>query len=287
MKLFFLSKARYFSPIILLLLFILPGTAYSASAVLPDVEKRSIIQCVDGYANVAGDRKLKKLRYKAVSVAKHKVLENAERYLESRAKDSNLNLRYEIIKNRCGKFVTVLDKKDYGIENNRRCHVWIKAEVEYKLRNPMMEETTLLTVKIWTNKKKYKEGENINVYIKGNRDFYAKIVKIGIDGDIVQLLPNNYRQISLFKKGRTYRIPDEGDRFNLEVSPPFGIERIIVFASELPLSRINMKTIAKGLYKYRGTKRYLERSVRAALPVVKGRPVEFCETFWEILKTPQ
>ncbi len=285
MKFSFISKVKSLLPVILLLPFIIPGTICSASSqaasVLPDAEARSIIQCVDGYANVAGDKKLKDFRHEAVSAAKRRAIENSKRYLESRTK-----YKYEIIKNRYGNFVTVLDKKDYGIEHKKRYHVRIKAKVKYKLKNSIMEESAPLTVKIWTNKKKYTEGEHISIYMEGNRDFYAKIVRINVDGDIVQLLPNNYRQTSLFKKERTYKIPDEGDRFDLKVSPPFGIEKIIVYASELPLSRINMKTIAKGLYKYRGKRQSLDRSVRSALPVAKGQIVEFYEAVWNIRKTP-
>ncbi|MBE9546328.1 MAG: DUF4384 domain-containing protein [Proteobacteria bacterium] len=280
MKLSLLPKARYFLTVILLLFFIIPGTSHAAG-VLPDVETRSIIQSVDGYAKVVGDKKPKQLRHGALSIAKRKALESARKYLESGTKG-----KYEIVKNRHGKFITVLDKKDFGIENSSRYHVRLKTEVRYRQKNSTMEEAAPLTVKIWTDKKKYKEGEQINIYIEGNRDFYAKIVKMGASGDIVQLLPNNYRQISLFKKGETYRIPDEGDRFDLKVFPPFGTERFIVYASELPLSRINMKTIAKGLYRYRGTKRSLDRSVRSTVPVGKGRPVEFYEAVRTILKAP-
>lgn len=290
MKFSFISKAKSLLPVILLLPFIIPGTICSASSqaasVLPNAEARSIIQYVDGYANVAGDKKLKDFRREAVSAAKRRALENTKKYLESKTKGNDFNLRYEIIKNRSGNFVTVLDKKDYGIEHKKRYHVRIKAEVKYKLKNSTAKETAPLTVKIWTDKKEYKEGEHINIYMEGNRDFYAKIVKVGTKGDVVQLLPNNYRQTSLFKKERTYKIPDEGDRFDLKVFPPFGIEKVIVYASELPLSRINMKTIAKGLYKYRGKRQSLDRSVRSALPVAKGQMVEFYEAVWNIRKTP-
>jgi hypothetical protein len=101
-----------------------------------------------------------------------------------------------------------------------------------------------LTVKAWTDRKEYKKGEKVKVYIKGNKPFYARLVYKDALGDMVQILPNPYRSEKYFNGGTIYEIPSAGDRFDLEVSPPFGEESIILYASNAPLGEIS--TAAKG-----------------------------------------
>jgi hypothetical protein len=50
----------------------------------------------------------------------------------------------------------------------------------------------------------------------------------------VQLLPNSYRAENYFNGGVVYEVPSGNDRFDLEVSPPFGKENIFVYASSSP-----------------------------------------------------
>ena len=265
------------------------------SPVLADREKRSIIQVADGYVDHAGNKTLKQLRAEALKMAKRQALEQAKRFLK-KTKIREVGLEYEIIKIHPHGFVKILNQKDLGMEDNGRYHVLIKAEVVYALKDTgngraqqlseSMDKADILTVRIWTDKKRYKEGEHVNVYVEGNRDFNARIVKVGAKG-IHQLLPNNYRQVSFFKKGKTYKIPDEGDRFNLQVSQPFGTESFVVYATSLPMSHINMKTIAGGLYQYRGSMPFFERSVRSGLPIGEDQAVQFYEAAWDILTSPR
>jgi hypothetical protein len=63
-------------------------------------------------------------------------------------------------------------------------------------------------------------------------------------GDMVQILPNPYRSEKYFNGGVIYEIPSGSDRFDLEVSPPFGEESIILYASSEPLGEIS--TAAQG-----------------------------------------
>jgi len=39
-----------------------------------------------------------------------------------------------------------------------------------------------------------------------------------------------------------YEIPAGNDKFDLEVSPPFGAENVMVYASSTPLGEINVET---------------------------------------------
>lgn len=296
----FLCYLKTHSMLFLIIIFSLsmPEAVFPAtdtSPVLADREKRSIIQIADGYVGPAGNRTLKQLRAEALKVAKRQAMEQANQFLRKK-NIREVALEYEIIKIHPHGFVKILNQKDSGLEDNGRYHVRIEAEVVYILKDTkggrvqqfseLMDKADILTVRIWTDKKQYREGEPVYVYVEGNRDFNARIVKVGAKG-ICQLLPNNYRQVSFFKKGKTYKIPDEGDRFNLQVSQPFGTESFVVYATQLPMSHINMKTIAGGLYQYRASMPSFERSVRSGLPIGEGQTVQFYEAAWDILTLPR
>ena len=95
-------------------------------------------------------------------------------------------------------------------------------------------------VRIWTDKPTYREGEKIRIRLQGNRPFYARILYRDASGGLLQLLPNPHRKDDYFQGGVTYELPAEGDRFDLAVSPPFGAEDILVYASTSPLGKIDL-----------------------------------------------
>ena len=281
-----------------LLFFISAGIVCAAETwtegMAPDLEMRSVIQSVDVYAYPGEGGEAKRIRGKMLSKARGRILERAKKYLDSRTNITGINLEYKIINNKAGHFVTVLSVENYDVDDKGRYHARIQGEVKYRLkgltygddrlRAVLMKHAAPLTVDVWTDKREYGEGERVKIFFKGNRDFYGKIVRVGVKGKVFQLLPNNYRQISFFKRGKIYTIPDEGDRFDLEVHPPFGVERIIVYASDLPLSLRNMKTVAKGIYAYRGKESSLGKSVRKSISIPGDGAAEFCESVWKIKK---
>ncbi len=253
-----------------------------------DLEKRSCIQAVDGYSYLSEDKTVAELRTAALNNAKQQALTNAKTYIRSRTEVENFVLKSDDVLINSEGTVKILEQKDYGIQDNSRYHIWVKAEVEYQLGeggapakaaapavpaaspagevshkvSPPPPAGGPLTVKIWSPKKEYKQGEKIEIFVQGNRDFYARIVDINSQGDIVQLLPNDYRTASLFTGGRTYKIPDTGDGFDLTVSPPFGTDRIVVYASEVPLGEVAMESIGQGLSAYGGDRQSLAISTR-------------------------
>jgi hypothetical protein len=199
--------------------------------------------------------------------------------------------------------VTVLEQKDFGIVDNKRYHVWIKAEVEYQL-NPSVRsdgdavgEEGPLTVHVWTSKKSYRDGDAIEIFLKGNRDFYARIVDITASGEIIQLLPNAFRSINRFEAGKVYKIPDAGDRFTLKVSPPYGEDQIVVYASEAPLGQVDMENAGQGLGMYRGSRESLGLRTRGISVAGSGAVyggaskadttgAEFYEASWSVQTQP-
>jgi hypothetical protein len=55
------------------------------------------------------------------------------------------------------------------------------------------------------------------------------------------LLPNPSRNDNYFNGGVIYEIPSGNDRFELEVNPPFGDEKILVYASSTELGKIKVQ----------------------------------------------
>ncbi|TFG90744.1 MAG: DUF4384 domain-containing protein [Syntrophobacterales bacterium] len=116
-----------------------------------------------------------------------------------------------------------------------------------KGRNVIDDPKAPLNVQLWTDKKGYRQSEKIKVYIKGNKPFYARVLHEDAKGTLLQLLPNVYRTDNYFNGGVVYEIPSVNDRFELEVTPPFGEENIIVYGSLTPLGDINLQD-AGGIY---------------------------------------
>jgi hypothetical protein len=99
-----------------------------------------------------------------------------------------------------------------------------------------------LHVRLWTDKKEYERGDRMRIYIKGNKPFYARVIYKDAAGKNVQILPNPYRNENYFQGGVIYEIPSGNDKFDLEISPPFGEENITVYASTSPLGDIDLHT---------------------------------------------
>ena len=182
------------------------------------------------------------------------------------------------------------------LTSDGRYHVWIRAEVKYNL--PTLQPTSQsfassgapLTVRAWTDTKQFRKGEYIEIYLEGNRDFYARIVDFMSDGTTVQLLPNRYRPNTFFKGGTVYQIPDKnrGDRFKLKVSPPFGTDKIVVYASEQPVGDINLSTvISGGLGLVSGSAKDMANQIRGIeIEGDMGTSTEFYESTWKIETSP-
>ena len=273
------TSKSFFTLAVIALLLTYPALAGSDQAVevTPDQEHRSNIVEVDGYAQLSEEKSIRDIRYEAFANARRQALETAETRIKSQTRVENYQLQYDLIESGAEGVVKVLEQKDFGIENNSRYHVWIRAEVTYVLRpaaestkqKVLMSPDAPLTVKIWTQKKNYRHGEYITIYMEGNRDFYARIVNTSSDGKVIQLLPNGYRQTHHFRGGERYQIPGPEDRFELKVTPPYGQERIVVYASETPMGEIAMAPLGSGLYEYQGSNDDLAFRVRSIQPVAR------------------
>lgn len=228
----------------------------------PGSGKRSTIVEVDGWAYLSEDKTISQMREEALANAKRDALERAQSYIKSLTKVENYQLSYDLIQSQSEGFITLLDSKDYGITEDNRYRYWIKAEVTYSLNPPddnkdisadfVKNEKAPLTVYVWTEKKSYNVGEKIKIFLQGNKDFYARVVYRDVQGNLLQLLPNPHRQENFFAGGKVITIPDQDDAFELEVSPPFGIETIIVYASGAEMGDADVESVGDVLYGVRG-----------------------------------
>ncbi|MFC1569875.1 DUF4384 domain-containing protein [bacterium] len=227
-----------------------------------DTGARSAIVEVDGYSYLSEDKTIKEIREEALTNAKRMALEQAHTFISSQSKVKNFQLEYDIVISEAEGAVRVLESKDHGITDDNRYHTWIKAEVTYDLKRSddkmdisedlVKDPDAPLTVYIWTERGEYNAGEKIIVYLQGNKDFYARVVYRDVQGNLLQLLPNPHRRDNFFMGGKVIRIPGEGDRFDLEVGPPFGIENIIVYASSAEMGDADVTVAGDALYSVQG-----------------------------------
>ena len=253
----------------------------------PDTVVRSSIHETDGYAYLSEDMTLAETRSAAFSDAKRRALDMAETYIRSKTKVKDFTVEYDIIWIEAEGAVTVLESKDLGIEDNSRYHVWIRAEVEYEVRpkkktSPflIMEDGVPLTVNVWTGKKSYRHNEEIKVYILGNRGMYACVVNINPEGAITQLLPNSIRPDHRFQAGVVYKIPGKEDAFKLVPNPPYGRQRIVIFASDAPLGTVPLDRRDESLWTFHGSLKEFEEKIRPKGPAESG--TEFYKAVWEL-----
>ena len=270
----------------------LAGLPLRRLQVVPDKEKRSSIHEVDGYAYLGENTTPGQARKAALATAKRQALEMARTRIESNTLVREGKLEYDLIQSGAEGYVSVLEQKDHGLKGNRY-HVWITAEVEYGLKptdkqsdsGQILSPEAPLTVKVWTPQKRYRKGQKVVVHISGNRDFYARIVNVDSEGNITQILPNDYRSKRHFEGGKLYKVPGKGDRFAFKVMDTYGEEEIVVYASEVPLGQVKTEPAGAGLRGYRGTRGQLARETRSikVAPVGKGSDsgAGFYEATWK------
>lgn len=227
---------------------------------------QSVILDTDGYACMGEDKSRKQTETAAFNDAKRKAAESATTYIQAETHVKDALLEKDLMSaysNAQVKVVTEFLKEWYQENGLGDCYrVKLKVEVipdEQSMKKVAQRQSSELlddpaaplAVRVWSDKGRYAQGEKIRVFVKGNRPFYGRVVYQDAGGSMVQLLPNPYRQNSYFNGGVVYEIPSAEDRFDLEVSPPFGAERITLYASSSPLGEVGLNA-AGGVYSVSG-----------------------------------
>ena len=222
-------------------------------AVQPLPAAQSTITEGEGYSCMGVDKSKRQTEREAMEEAKRNAVERAKTYIKSQTAVKDFQLEKDLVEAYASaqvKIVEELDKKWYRDAASGDCYaVRIKAEVipdektlqgipgAAKLED---EPSAPLSVRLWTDKQEYVQGEKMKIYLKGNKPFYARVLHRGVRGELLQLFPNPFRKENYFNGGVIYEIPSGNDRYELEISPPFGEETIVLFASTTPLGDIGL-----------------------------------------------
>ncbi len=108
-----------------------------------------------------------------------------------------------------------------------------------------------LDIEVWVDKgdgATYYPGEEITVYFKASSDCYVVIYNINTKGYAGLLYPYDSYDDYYVEGGRTYRIPDRFDDYDLTVDGPEGTEYVQAVASFEPIAVPNFP----GVYDYEG-----------------------------------
>jgi len=216
---------------------------------------QSTITDAEGYACMGADKSRRQTEQQALSEAQRNAVEKTLTYIKSETTVKDFQFEKDVIgayANAAIKIVQELEKGWYKDASSGDCYrLRIKAEVtpDEKAMQKISEGKNVnddpsapLIVQVWTGKKEYRQGEKIKVYIKGNKPFYARILYKDAAGNMVQLLPNPFKKDNYFNGGVIYELPSGNDRFDLEVSPPFGREDVILYASTAQLGDLRLDT---------------------------------------------
>jgi len=205
----------------------------------------------EGYACMGEDKSIKETERTAMVDAKDKAAKNAATYIKGETKIKDSQLVKDIIEaynNATVAVDKVIEKGWYTDPSLGKCYkVKIKANVipdekaMQKVSEVLDDPSASLSVKVWTDKKEYREGDKIKIYIKGNKPFYAKVIYKETTGNLIQILPNPYRKDNYFNGGVIYEIPSGNDKFELEVNPPFGEESVMFHTSVSQLGDLDLK----------------------------------------------
>ena len=266
----------------------------------PLLASQSVILDTDGYACMGDDKSRKQTEDVALKDAKRKASESATTYIQAETHLKDAMLQKDVLSAYTNSQVKVIQEflKEWYKEGSLGDCYRVKLKVEVIPDEQSMKKATKkksdellddpaapLSVKVWSDKQKYSQGEKIRVFVKGNRPFYGRVVYQDASGGLIQILPNPYRQNSYFNGGTVYEIPSGEDKFDLEAAPPFGAERITLYASSSPMGDVNLATTG-GVYAVKAKADELATGTRGIKFVNKGNaPVvaEFAESNQEML----
>jgi len=92
-----------------------------------------------------------------------------------------------------------------------------------------------IAVKLWANQAHYRVGDRLTLSFEANQDAFLTIVNVGTSGEVTILFPNRFSGGHGVKAGRTYRIPDAGDSYELVLKGPPGTELVYALLTLKPV----------------------------------------------------
>ena len=121
--------------------------------------------------------------------------------------------------------------------------------------NPAHAESTIqntIDIEVTTHlgdKQNFQQGDVISFLISLDRDAFVLMIYEDAEHNLVQIIPNRYRQSNQYKTGLFMSVPNRDEPFEFVVSPPFGKETIWVFAAEQEFPELKGTVLDNGLKK--------------------------------------
>lgn len=99
-----------------------------------------------------------------------------------------------------------------------------------------------VSLRAWTDqggRALYRNGASMTVFVRSDRDRYIRLVYHDVEGNTIQLYPNEFSDQGFIRAGETKTIPGPNDAFKFVTSAPFGAEVLKVYASAAPFPVIS------------------------------------------------
>jgi hypothetical protein len=231
---------------------------------------QSSITEADGQSCMGDDKSKKQTRDVALQDAKRMAMEFAGSHLESETIVENFELKSDLIKAFRRADVKVIDILDEAWADDSCFTIRIKAEVipndevmkKVDTSQMLADPRAPLNVKLWTNKDSYKAGENMRIYLQGNKPFYARLIYVDANKNNIQLLPNQHRSDNYFAGATIFEVPTNQDGFVMTVGEPFGAEKLTLYASTLPLGQLSTTPAGADIFLVKDTTPEIPRRTR-------------------------
>ncbi len=80
----------------------------------------------------------------------------------------------------------------------------------------------------------YSFGDHIRLSFSVREPGYVTVIDVNPEGKKTILFPNSYQTDNFCRPGRKYHIPPDDAAFDLEVTPPAGVDRVMALLSDSP-----------------------------------------------------
>ena len=110
----------------------------------------------------------------------------------------------------------------------------------------------IINVEITTHlgdKQTFKEDDRLSFLVSLDRDAYILMIYEDAAHNLIQVIPNRYRDSNRYQAGLFISVPNREEPFRFVVSPPFGKETLWVFASDKPFPTLQGVAFDNGLKK--------------------------------------
>lgn len=290
-------KTRTIAAAVIICSFSALVAAAAALSPAPVSLSQSLVTEIEGYACMGADHSRKETEQLAMTDARRKGLEYAAGYIAAESRVEDGQLKKDLVTAYSNGKVRVISepKKEWYRDPALGDCFRVQTKLEIIPREEEMlkavrkvapdDPSAPLSVKVWIDRKSYGLGEKVKVCLKGNKPFYGTLVYRDAAGVLVQFLPNPFRKQNYFHGGTVYELPSGEDRYELEILPPFGAERITVYASTAPVGELNVAP-AGSVYTIRESEEVTARKSRSLNVVPKqseaGGAAEFVEHFVDL-----